>query len=79
MPIYKFKKIEDLQKAVLKGKVPGEFNFFPDKDYYHRVFFELDLLVHVDLPRGVFKFKTLEEANEWLMRHLAKQALKKKK
>ncbi|GEM_PF-3026585 len=70
MPIYKFRRISELDEAIRKGKITGEFTYRPDREYYRKVLMELDLLVHVELPRGVYKFKTLEEADRWLMKNL---------
>ncbi len=79
MPIYKFKSLSGLDEAVRKGEIPGEFTFQPDREYYRKVLFELDLLVPVDIPRGVHKFKTLEEADRWLMKILVERAVRRQK
>ena len=58
MPVYKFRTFEEAERAL--------WNLRPDKQYYHRVK-ELwnfaNQLNPIVYPRGVFKFKTLEEAN----------------
>ena len=79
MPIYKFIRISELDEAIRKGKITGEFTYRPDREYYRKVLMELDLLVHVELPRGVYKFKTLEEADRWLMKNLVEKAARKAK
>jgi hypothetical protein len=58
MPVYKFKTFEDAERAL--------WNFNPDEHYYHRVAELWDFASKLNpmvYPRGVFKFKTLEEAN----------------
>lgn len=79
MPIYKLKKISDLDESIKNGKVPGEFTFKPDEKHYRKILLELNLLMHIDLPRGVHKFKTLEEADRWLMKALVERAVQKAK
>ncbi|MDQ1352381.1 MAG: hypothetical protein QG657_2687 [Acidobacteriota bacterium] len=58
MPIQKFKTFEDAEKALL--------NAYPDDAYFARVA-ELwnfaDKLNRISYPKGIFKFKTIEEAN----------------
>lgn len=58
MPVYKYKTFEEAERAL--------WNFHPDKEYYKRVA-ELwdfaDKLNPIKYPSGIFKFKTLEEAN----------------
>ncbi len=59
MPVYKYKSFEDAERAL--------WNFHPDAAYYKKVA-ELwnfaNKLHPITYPRGVFKFRTLEEANE---------------
>jgi hypothetical protein len=59
MPVQKFKTFEDAEKALL--------NAHPDDAYFARVA-ELwnfaDQLNRISYPRGIFKFKTIEEANK---------------
>ena len=58
MPIYKYKTFEEAERAL--------WNFHPDEAYYKRVA-ELwdfaDKLNPIKYPAGIFKFKTIEEAN----------------
>lgn len=77
MPIYKFKNLKELEEAIRRGEVPGEFIFEPDENYYRKVLIENEPLIHVDIPRGVHKFKTLEEADRWLMKFLIKKSVRK--
>lgn len=59
MPVQKFKTFKEAEKAL--------WNFKPGKAYIDRIA-ELwdfaDKLNPIHYPRGVFKFKTLEEANK---------------
>jgi len=77
MPVYKYKTFEEAEKKAL-------WNFKPDEAYFERVIKLFDLaqrLNPVRYPRGVFKYRTLEEANkqseEWLMSHCLKKNLNK--
>lgn len=58
MPVYKYKTFEEAERAL--------WNFSPNGEYYHRVS-ELwnfaNQLNPIVYPSGVFKFKTLEDAN----------------
>lgn len=71
MPVYKYKTFEAAKKAL--------WNFFPDEAYFKRVA-ELwkfaDQLSPIRYPHGVFKFKSIEDANrqrnEWELAHAKK-------
>ena len=58
MPLYKYKSFEEAERAMR--------NFEPDAESYRR---SLELwkiareLAPMNMPRGVFKFRTIEEAN----------------
>jgi len=58
MPIYKYKTFEEAERAL--------WNFHPDEAHFKRVA-ELwdfaDRLNPITYPPGIFKFKTIEEAN----------------
>ena len=60
MPVQKFKTFEEADKALV-------ITYYPDEAYYKRV---ADLwnfaneLDHFKWPKGIFKFKTIEEANK---------------
>ncbi len=64
MPVYKYKSFEEAERAL--------WNFHPDAAYYKKVA-ELwnfaNKLRPIKYPRGVFKFRTIAEANrqrdEW--------------
>lgn len=58
MPIYKYKTFEDAERAL--------WNFKPDEKYLERVaeLWEFaNELNPINYPRGIFKFKSIEEAN----------------
>ncbi|MDZ7401156.1 MAG: hypothetical protein ONB37_13425 [candidate division KSB1 bacterium] len=58
MPIYKYKTFEEAEQAL--------WNFNPDEKYLQRVeeLWEFaNQLNPIVYPRGIFKFKTIEEAN----------------
>lgn len=58
MPVYKYKTFEQAERAL--------WNFQPDAAYYKKVA-ELwafaNRLRPIKYPRGIFKFRTIEEAN----------------
>ena len=60
MPAQKYKSFEEAEKAL--------WNFYPDEAYLNRVVELWDFvekLNPIKYPRGVFKFKTIEEANKF--------------
>jgi hypothetical protein len=72
MPIQKFKTFEEAEKALWCPK--------PDENYYKRIrnLFELAYnLNQPNHPQGIFKYKTIEEANkqreEWIMENAKKK------
>ncbi len=72
MPIQKFKSFEEAERAL--------WNFNPDKEYYESVrsFYKLFAkLSKFSYPKGVFKFKTFEEAEEHKMNAIINAAKKK--
>jgi hypothetical protein len=78
MPVQKFKTFEEAEIALL--------NPYPDDAYFSRVA-ELwnfaDKLNRVSYPRGIFKFRTLEDANrhreELELAHIRKKVESKRK
>lgn len=59
MPVYKYKTFEEAERAL--------WNFHPDAAYFKRVAALWDFANEINpihYPRGVFKFKTIEEANK---------------
>ena len=72
MPVQKFKTFEDAEKAL--------WNLNPDSNYYKKLrsFFKLfSELSEFTYPKGVFKFRSLEEAEEHKMSAIIKSALNK--
>ena len=72
MPVSKFRTYEEAEKAL--------WNFEPDEAYFQRVvrLFEFaQKLNPVHYPHGVFKYKSIEDANkqseEWLIEHCLKK------
>jgi hypothetical protein len=72
MPIQKFKSFEEAEKAL--------WTFKPDSEYYKRIraFYRLfSKLSKFSYPRGVYKFRDLEEAEEHKMNVILNAAIKK--
>lgn len=61
MTILKFKNFEDVDKFERGGKGIS-WRFAPDKTYFSEA---LKFQIRVPFPRGVYKFKTFEEAETW--------------
>jgi hypothetical protein len=60
MPVQKFKTFEDAEKAVVINE--------PNEAYFKRVaqlFRFANKLNPIKWPRGIFKFKTIEDANQY--------------
>ncbi len=71
MPVYKYKSFKEAEKAL--------WNFNPDEAYYKRVadLWEFaDKLNPIKYPRGVFKFRNIQEANKHREEIELKHALK---
>jgi hypothetical protein len=59
MPVYKYKTFEEAEQAL--------WNFNPDEEYYNDLNDFLEFACEICppfYPRGIFKFKTIEEANK---------------
>jgi hypothetical protein len=72
MSIQKFKTFEEAERAL--------WNFKPDKEYYRQIaaFYGLfTKLSKFSYPRGIFKFRTFEEAEEHKMNAIINAAKKK--
>ncbi|OGU70336.1 MAG: hypothetical protein A2V93_11570 [Ignavibacteria bacterium RBG_16_34_14] len=72
MPVQKFNSFEEAERAL--------WNFNPDKEYYDRVraFYKLFAkLSKFSYPKGIFKFRTFEEAEEHKMNAIINAASKK--
>ncbi len=77
MPVQKFKTFEEAEKALWK--------VHPDEAYYDRVAELWDFankLNPISYPKGIFKFRTIEEANkhreELELAHIKKRESEKK-
>lgn len=69
MPVQKFKRFEDAERAL--------WNFKPDAQYYRKIsewFTFASKLRPPGHPRGVFKFRTPEEANRFKMKWIIENA-----
>lgn len=58
MPVYKYKTFEEADKAL--------WNFYPDAAYYRQVaalWRFANQLSPIKYPSGIFKFRSIEEAN----------------
>ncbi|MBN1559634.1 hypothetical protein JW998_05250 [candidate division KSB1 bacterium] len=59
MAIQRFRSFQDAEEALWVMK--------PDREYYQRVAEHWDfvrMLRPADIPKGIFKFKTIQEANQ---------------
>lgn len=59
MPVQKFRTFEEAEKALITP--------YPDEDYFKRIVELLNFankLNPISYPRGIFKFRTIEEANK---------------
>jgi hypothetical protein len=59
MPVFKYKTFDDADKAL--------WNFHPDEAYYKQVaalWRFANKLSPITYPRGIFKFRNIEEANK---------------
>ncbi|MCP4130820.1 MAG: hypothetical protein GY754_07545 [bacterium] len=74
MPVYKYKSFEEAEKAL--------WNFNPDEDYYKNASELWDMankLSPVKCRRGIFKFRTIEEANKHRMEWELENAIQLRK
>ena len=74
MPVYKYKTYQEAERAL--------WNFNPDKAYFkkiHELFIMADKMNPVIYPKGIFKYKTLDEAQKQRQQWEIKNALKKQK
>lgn len=58
MPVFKFKSLDEAEKSL--------WNFKPDDQYFRRVanlWMFANQLSDIKYPGGIFKFKTIEDAN----------------
>jgi len=74
MPVYKFRSFEELEGLERKGK-GIKWHFSPDARYWRKA---LAFIPSSSFPKGVFRFRNFEEANEWKMKHLIRQAFLKR-
>jgi len=73
MPVYKYKDFNSAEEALWVQKVDSSYlkrldELFKLKNYLH----------YIDYPKGIYKFKTLEEINRFDEKVIIKNALKSK-
>lgn len=73
MSVFKYKDFKSAEEALWGSKVDGSYlkrldELYKLKNYLH----------HVDYPRGIYKFKTLEEINRFDENIVIKNASKRK-
>ena len=72
MTVQKFKTFEEAERAL--------WNFNPDKEYFKKVsaFYALfSRLNKFSYPKGIYKFKTFEEAEEHKQKMIIEAAIKR--
>ena len=70
MPIYRFRSFEELEGIEKKGK-GIKWLFSPDANYWRKA---LKFAPPSPASRGIFRFQSFDEANEWEIKHLIRQA-----
>lgn len=74
MTIQKFKSFEEAERAL--------WNFNPDEEYFKQVsafFLIFSKLNKFNYPKGIYKFKTFEEAEEHKQKMIKEAAIKRMK
>ena len=73
MHVFKYKSFDEAEKAL--------WNFNPDETYFQRVIQLYEFarqLNPIRFPQGIFKYKTIEEANqqhdEWVLEHAGRKS-----
>ena len=70
MPVYRFRSFEELERLEKEGK-GMKWRFSPDESYWRKA---LKFVPPCSAPRGVFRFQSFDEANDWEIKHLIRQA-----
>jgi hypothetical protein len=70
MPVYRFRSFEEIEALEKKGG-GVKWRFSPDESYWRKA---LAFIPSSSFPKGVFRFRSFEEANEWEFNHLIRQA-----
>ncbi len=70
MPVYRFRTFEELE-GLEKGGKGIKWHFSPAASYRRKA---LRFSPPCPLPRGVFRFRSFDEANKWEIKHLISQA-----
>lgn len=61
MPVMKFKSFGESDRFEREGKGIN-YKFIPDENYIRKA---LRFQIKIPFPRGIYKFKTFEEAQKW--------------
>ena len=70
MPVYRFRSFEELEELQKKGK-GIKWCFSPDARYWRKA---LRFVPLCPASRGIFRFRSFDEANDWEIKHLIRQA-----
>lgn len=70
MPIYRFRSFEELEELEKKGK-GIKWHFAPDESYWRKA---LKFVPPCPASRGIFHFQSFDEANDWEIKLLIRQA-----
>ena len=70
MPVYRFHIFEELEESDKKGE-GIKWRFSPDARYWRKA---LVFIPPSSFPKGVFRFRSFDEANDWEFKHLIRQA-----
>jgi len=74
MPVYKFRSFEESERIEKRGK-GVKWCFSPDARYWRKA---LAFIPPSSFPKGVFRFRSFDEANDWEFKHLIRQAYLKR-
>jgi len=74
MPVYRFRSFEELEALEKKGK-GIKWHFSPDARYWRKA---LKFVPPYPAPRGIFRFQSFDEANDWEFKHRIRQAYLKR-
>jgi hypothetical protein len=75
MPVYRFRSFEELEGLEKNGK-GIKWRFSPDARYWRKA---LKFVPPCSVPRGIFRFQSFDEANDWEFKHLIRQAYERTK
>ena len=73
MPLYKFKTFEEEEAHKKKG-MGHAWYYAPDQAYLNKA---LHIRINAPFPRGIYKFKSFQEAKSWEMEWWIKNGTEK--